>query len=122
MTEIEQTRQVTAGDFSFNECALVISTTMTTKDGNLRRMEDGDIMPFDFIWNDILEMETDVPEDPESSIRRIMLRRIEEMKSKYPEKLQNRCLWNFGRPLRNCITLFSTIILRSRSQYPNNEE
>jgi hypothetical protein len=97
MIEIEHTRQVTVGDFSINECAFVISTTMTTKDGNLRRMEDGDIMPFDFIWNDILEMETDVPEDPESSIRRIMLRRIEEMKLKYPEKTAKQVFVEFRK-------------------------
>jgi hypothetical protein len=32
-------------------------------------MSDGDIMPFDFIWNDVLEMENDDPEAPEATTR-----------------------------------------------------
>jgi hypothetical protein len=68
---------------------------MTTNDGKLRRMDDGDIMPFDYIWNDILEMETDDPEEPVSSIRSIMMCRIEELKLEHPEKTSNQVLARF---------------------------
>jgi hypothetical protein len=103
----EATRQITSKDgFSFNECVMVIYTTMTTKAGKLRRMSDGDIMPFDYIWNDVLEMESDDPEAPESTIRVIMMRRLEELKLEHPDKTADQVMARFRQSCEELYHIF----------------
>jgi hypothetical protein len=103
----EETRQITSEDgFSFNESVVVIWTTMTTGDGKLRRMSDGDIMPFDFIWNDVLEMESDDLEAPESRIRAIMMRRFEELKLEHPDKTAVQVLARFRQSSEELYNVF----------------
>jgi hypothetical protein len=102
------TRQITFEDgTSFNECVMVIYTIMITDDGNLRRMPDGDIMPFDFIWNDVLEMESDDPEAPESTKRAIMMSRLRELKFEHPEKTSDQVLSQFRH---SCELLYHIVL------------
>ena len=115
MDDIEETRQITSEDgFSFNESVYVIWTTMTTGDGNLRRMDDGDIMPFDFIWNDVLEMETDDPEAPEATTRLIMMRRLEELKLMHPDKTAEQVLARFRQTSEELYNVFLKGIMERR--------
>jgi hypothetical protein len=112
---IEETRTITFKDgLSVNESVMVIWTTMTTEDGNSRRMLDGDIMPFQFIWNDVLGMETDDPEDPESRIRAVMMCRLDELKLKYPEKTSTQVLSHFRQSCEELYHVFRKGIMERR--------
>ena len=87
---------------------------MTTGDGKLRRMSDGDIMPFDFIWNDVLEMETDDPEAPEARTRVIMMRRLEELKLEHPDKTSGQVLARFRQTSEELYNVFLKGIMERR--------
>jgi hypothetical protein len=108
--DVTETIQIEGPDISFNECVMVLYVTMF-KDRKLRRMADGDIIPFDFIWNDVLEMETDDPEMPDNTARSIMRRRFEEIKLEHPEKTSIQVLQDFrdtSEELYNLIRHYAT--------------
>ncbi len=86
---------------------MVVHATMTDNDGTLRRMPSGDIIPFDLIWNGVLEMETDFPEAPDSSIRQLMMRRFEELKLENPDETAPEVMAGFRRAFE---TLYKIIL------------
>ena len=114
MSDIEETRQITSEDgFSF-AVVVVIWTTMTIDDGKLRLMSDGDIMPFDFIWNDVLEMENDDPEAPEATTRSIMIRRLEELRLEHPDKTAEQVLADFRQACELLYNIFLEGIMEGK--------
>jgi hypothetical protein len=82
---ITKTKTIRGHSSSFNECVMPLLTSMFDREGKLHRHEDGQVLSFDEIWTDILQMDEEVPEG-ESTGHDIIVCRLREIAEMEPDK------------------------------------